>query len=253
MDVDVDLECPICSDAPGPAEGVVLPCGHVFCHECIQRWEGECSGRATCPLCRQRFRPDEKKGSASVFRQVIQAQVDANSDIVRKEIEFTKADGDEAWRPISRYTDWSKVKKIKTKAATFFRGAAYKDFVQVVSEKREQGVSHFTIRVMNLVFARNIFDSIAKIEASLSRLSIAPTMARMPPPQSLMNVHISEPRHWTYEVGRHGRSSRYVGPQDEIDEAQDAVGIHELAAQQYQDEHAEACGGCQSVDGCVLM
>lgn len=46
-------ECPICMDDVHSKELVLLPCGHKFDHNCIDKWL-RC-GKRNCPLCRKRF------------------------------------------------------------------------------------------------------------------------------------------------------------------------------------------------------
>ena len=38
------------------AWAVQVPCGHIFCWECVQEWV---TSKAECPLCRRPARPEE--------------------------------------------------------------------------------------------------------------------------------------------------------------------------------------------------
>jgi hypothetical protein len=44
---EVNDDCPVCQDRP--TNPVQLPCGHIFCYDCIARW---LSTKGSCPLCR---------------------------------------------------------------------------------------------------------------------------------------------------------------------------------------------------------
>jgi hypothetical protein len=49
---EVDNECPICLKAlENPYS---TPCGHVFCHDCLESWFGDTTQK-TCPMDRQRL------------------------------------------------------------------------------------------------------------------------------------------------------------------------------------------------------
>jgi hypothetical protein len=41
--------CAICHDPPNAVDSAILPCGHIFCSPCIDRWT------KGCPSCRQSF------------------------------------------------------------------------------------------------------------------------------------------------------------------------------------------------------
>ena len=49
-----DISRIICVERPGKV--AVVPCAHVFCRACIERWSDICrastGGRALCPICR---------------------------------------------------------------------------------------------------------------------------------------------------------------------------------------------------------
>ena len=55
-----DAECPICAEPF--TEPRQLPCGHVYCVECLDKWMNLGDGqwpRLTCPTCREQFQlPD---------------------------------------------------------------------------------------------------------------------------------------------------------------------------------------------------
>lgn len=43
-------ECPICYSIP-QVDKAILPCGHVFCFQCLKKWSDIRKLRATCPVC----------------------------------------------------------------------------------------------------------------------------------------------------------------------------------------------------------
>ena len=55
-------ECSICYDPLGESLATHLPCGHVFCSECVHRWAKEAQG---CPQCRTPYRPQKLRALAS--------------------------------------------------------------------------------------------------------------------------------------------------------------------------------------------
>ena len=48
-DEEIHDDCPVCQDPP--VEGIVLPCGHIGCYECVCAW---LRVRHTCPECRSK-------------------------------------------------------------------------------------------------------------------------------------------------------------------------------------------------------
>lgn len=46
-----DGECAICCTSP-QVNKTVLPCQHIFCYECIQKWRNT---KNACPVCRQKI------------------------------------------------------------------------------------------------------------------------------------------------------------------------------------------------------
>ena len=45
-----DGECPICYSTP-QVDKAILPCGHVYCFQCLKKWSDIRKLRATCPVC----------------------------------------------------------------------------------------------------------------------------------------------------------------------------------------------------------
>lgn len=52
-----ELNCPVCWEIY--TKPITLPCGHNFCHKCIERtWDGEkkeFGNNPSCPQCRRRY------------------------------------------------------------------------------------------------------------------------------------------------------------------------------------------------------
>jgi len=54
--VDI-MECPICTEVY--TDPRILPCGHMYCLKCIERWinDKQPGDKLACPLCRKEFTP----------------------------------------------------------------------------------------------------------------------------------------------------------------------------------------------------
>ncbi|CAA0394681.1 unnamed protein product [Arabidopsis thaliana] len=71
--------CTVClSDFVSDDKIRQLPkCGHVFHHRCLDRWIVDCN-KITCPICRNRFLPEEKStpfdwGTSDWFRDEVES------------------------------------------------------------------------------------------------------------------------------------------------------------------------------------
>ena len=53
--LDDDTECPICTEVY--TDPRILPCVHMFCFKCIERWSKykKPGHQVACPLCREKF------------------------------------------------------------------------------------------------------------------------------------------------------------------------------------------------------
>ncbi len=56
-----DNECPICYSSPQVKKAHPDSCGHVFCHQCLEKCASQC--KKVCPVCQAEFSESIRKRS----------------------------------------------------------------------------------------------------------------------------------------------------------------------------------------------